>query len=86
MKKLLNSLKKVKTMSKPTTPEHPKIPARILETPSNENNYSYKVEDETGATHYLSGLGSPKEKEVGLEGYVQYTSYGAGAWHSWLDK
>lgn len=72
-------------MSPHTRMNHIKIPATIVEKPTQANSYYYVVaaKDNPERKFYLSGLGCPFGGEVGDEGFVQYNSstwYGLYMW------
>jgi hypothetical protein len=63
---------------KPTDPH----PATIIDVPSRDNGWYYRVKTDHGVEHLLAGAGAPKGGKVGDLGTVAYQS-GAG-WGMWF--
>lgn len=55
----------------------------ITATPSAANGYKYVVSTDDGDTVYLSGIGAPKNAEVGDVGTVTYQTFRNSGFYAW---
>ena len=59
------------------------IPAEIIETPTEENGYFYRVHTCIGDAHFLCGLGTPQDGHVGQRGTIQYKAGACSGQYFW---
>lgn len=60
-------------------------PARIVDSPAQENGFRWTVVTDDGDTIVLCGLGTPQGRIIGDTGFVRYVSRASCGFFAWVD-